>query len=141
MSVPAVLDIVNNWPPLAAMVTDGTQVKVYPDTVPEGVAMPYIAYLLSTVQPIAALNGYPDADYVRLSFECYAKERADALTLADALRDAFDHGGKNGRPLGYLITGMLEQYEPETRSYFVAMEWGLWQGRNDTPGGIAPDLP
>lgn len=141
MSAPAVLDIVNNWPPLAALVTDGAVVKVFPATVPEGTAVPYIAYLLTTVQPIAVFSGRPDADYVRLSFECYAATREDAITLGDALRDAFDHGGLNGRPLGYLITGMLEQYEPETRSFFVAMEWGLWQGRNVTPGGIAPAIP
>ncbi len=141
MSQSPVLDMVSAWQPLATLLTHDGDMQLYAVLAPEGTAPPYVVYGQTGIESLNPLAGITDADHTRLAFECHAKTRGEAMKVADALRDALDHAGPNGRPNGYLEGGYSEAFDIETRLYIVFLDWGLWQGRNPTPGGIAPAIP
>ena len=133
MSAP-ILDVVKSWQPLADLLTttDGT-LKVFPDMALFDTPRPYIVYAQVAKDPIAPYAAIPDADYDRFTFDCWANERDDAMTLAGMLRDAFDHYIAGVRPYGYLVAGFQETFDPEARAYVVAFDWGIWTQRGGPP--------
>jgi hypothetical protein len=128
-----ILDVVTSWPPLASLLAlPNGNLAVFPTVAPHDTPRPYIVYSQSDKTPIMPLAHIPDADYDRFAFDCWASERDDALALAEALRDAFDHY-LNGSPWGYLASGFTEMFDIETRAYVVAFDWGVFTQRGGPP--------
>jgi hypothetical protein len=128
-----ILDVVASWPPLVAMVTlPGGELAVYPSVAPHDTPRPYIVYGQTDKTPLMPLAHLGGADYDRYAFDCWATERDDAVALAGAMRDAFDHY-RNGEPWGYLASGFTEMFDIETRAYLVSFDWGVYTQRGGPP--------
>lgn len=70
--------------PLSAMVED----RIYPDLIPEGVAIPYVGYERANADPLRTLEGTVLAEDVGLVIACWAATRVQANQIADAVRAA-----------------------------------------------------
>ncbi len=127
-----ILDVAKSWQPLADMLALGNTWRLYPNNAPADAPRPYIVYAQVSKTPIEPFAAAPVADYDRYTFDCWANERDDAMTLADAMRDAFDHY-LNGRPYGYMAGGFTELFDPESRAFVVSFDWGMWTNRGGPP--------
>lgn len=62
--------------------------RIYPDVLPEGVAVPYIGYERTDAQPVTTLEGTVLAWRVNIALVCWSATRIQANTIADTVRAA-----------------------------------------------------
>lgn len=64
--------------------------RIYPVTVPQQAAPPFIRTNLISTTPIDSKNGPADTDQHRVQIDCIATSYTQALTIAQAVRTALD---------------------------------------------------
>jgi hypothetical protein len=87
--------------------------RIYPQIAPEGAAYPLVNYRIINKSPIVTIDGVVHATDYQVVFECWAKNYASALTVADSVRAAIHASGLDFS----VIDEPGEDYEPQTDSF------------------------
>jgi len=83
-----VFAVMANWPTVESILGYDSAVRVYPSVIPQGTAMPAVAYALRT-DAISALTGDVVMYQTRIVVQCWAEGIAEAKSVADAIIGAF----------------------------------------------------
>lgn len=97
--------------------------RIYPQAVPEGIAMPFVVYRRTSQDPLATLQGAEGSVNSVFSFDCYADTYAAALSTAAAVRTAI--AGASGLT-SYPDAGSGEDYEPVIDAFMEPVIYGFW---------------
>lgn len=92
---------------------------------PDDVVAPYITWQLIAGTPENHLSGTPTTDRMTLQVNCwYPETNGDKgiVTLAEAVRDAIE-------PVAHMTAIVVDQQEPETRLYWMALEFDWFNDR------------
>lgn len=74
----------------ATGVTNVTSTRIYPDTVPQNAAFPYVVFQVIGTQPTDSKDGVSKLDVVRIQVDCYSTDYDTTDTLSTAVRAALD---------------------------------------------------
>lgn len=114
--------------------TDGTvsasvSTRIYPDTVPQQAAFPFIAYTLVSTAPTDIKDGVSPLDTISLQVDIYSQDYGVTQGLNDAVRTALDrYRGTNN---GVVIDGIrfantgAGRYDEELEVYWVSQDYDV----------------
>lgn len=116
-------------PPIYTLLTASNAVKalvstrIYPHgEAPQDATKPYVTWFLVTGTPELLLNGAPDIDRCTVQVDCWHPTSNGVVSLATTVRTALEAAGH--------VTGViLNQREPETRLYRLAMQYDYFLPR------------
>ena len=77
-----------------AAVTALVSTRIYPNNVPQDVALPFLAYTITAVEPTMTKDVKSPLDVIRFSVDCYSTNYDMTMQIANAVRAALD-GYKN----------------------------------------------
>ena len=77
-----------------AAVTALVSTRIYPNNVPQDVALPFLAYSITAVEPTMTKDVKSPLDVIRFSVDCYSTNYDTTMQIANAVRAALD-GYKN----------------------------------------------
>jgi hypothetical protein len=96
--------------------------KVWPQAVPEDVALPFVVYRVVNKSPLTTLNDSEDLVNTIISFESYADDYQSALTLSASVVTAIETSGLTY----YKTTAPGEDYIPLIDGYVEPVFFGFW---------------
>lgn len=73
---------------VTALLGSGAAIRLFPNTIAQGVAMPAVAYAVNS-DPVALLDGTVGIVQSRVVVQCWAEGIAQAQAVADAVQAAF----------------------------------------------------
>lgn len=88
--------------------------------------LPMVLYIRKSREPLQTLLGPTGDVNSEFVFECYAKHKMEALTLADEVRAAILAARDNVLPIQYEMQATTEDYTPETMEYMEPVAFGFW---------------
>ena len=94
--------------------------RVFPQKMPQGVALPAIRYAVVDDVPVNSVEGTGVTARARVQVDVFAKKYLDAQGLADAVVGAVGAGG--------LLLDRRDGYEDETELHRVSMDFSMWHG-------------
>lgn len=97
--------------------------RVYPDTAPEGVRLPFIVYQQVGGAPLEFLAGVPDKKNGRFQIEVWSKRRAEASGL---IRQIEDIVRTDSTLLGTTLAGALATYDDVLNWYGARQDFSIW---------------
>lgn len=114
---------------LALVGLDGLgNVKIYPDEIPEGEAVPAVVYERPDSQPEYTLDGALAVTRVSISITCWAKTRTAANAIALEVVGAMYAAGLSPTPnKGGDQTAGGSVYEPELDEYGAVRVFDVWE--------------
>jgi hypothetical protein len=129
MSLPPVFTLLAAAPEVTAIV-GAAPVRVFPGgVIPQGQAMPAIAWLVVAGMPENMLADRAVVDNQRVQIDCWAADFNSANALFEAVRTALE-------PHAYLVamndpegTSTNTGYDIETRRYRISSDWSFWVHR------------
>lgn len=89
---------------------------------PQGVARPYVTWQLVSGSPDNTLSELPLVDRIVVQVDCWHPDDAGVEALATAVRDALELHG-------HMTAVLLDQREPDTKLYRIAMQFDVWLSR------------
>lgn len=95
--------------------------RVFPYVAPPAAALPRITYARLVNTPEANLQGNNGLDAVRVQVDCWADNAVQAETMAQEVRVAMA-----GAPFKTLLLSDFGDYEPDTRTYRLSMDFRCW---------------
>jgi Protein of unknown function (DUF3168) len=106
--------------------------EVYEEAAPQDIKLPMVIYVRKSRDPISTLLGATGDVNSEIIFECYAYTKAEALTVAEAVRAAIVAarssflGGTGLLPTQYELTVTTEAYTPDVMEYMEPVAYGFW---------------
>ncbi|WP_454056035.1 DUF3168 domain-containing protein [Cupriavidus sp. Marseille-Q8015] len=97
--------------------------RVYPDTAPDGVQLPFIVYQQVGGTPLEFLSGVPDKKNARFQIEVWAAGRVQASGL---IRQAEDIVRTDPVLLATTLTGALATYDDVLNWYGAQQDFSIW---------------
>lgn len=97
--------------------------RVYPDTAPKGVQMPFIVYQQVGGTPLEFLAGVPDKRNGRFQVEVWAAGRVQASGL---IRQVEDIVRTDPVLLGTTLSGALGTYDDVLNWYGAQQDFSIW---------------
>lgn len=97
--------------------------RVYPDTAPEGVVLPFIVYQQVGGVPLDFLEGLPDKRNGRFQVEVWAARRAQASGL---IRQVEDIVRTDPVLMGTTLAGALATYDSVLNWYGAQQDFSIW---------------
>ncbi|USE78908.1 DUF3168 domain-containing protein [Cupriavidus gilardii] len=97
--------------------------RVYPDTAPDGVQLPFIVYQQVGGTPLEFLAGVPDKRNGRFQIEVWASRRAEASGL---IRQVEDIVRTDPVLLGTTLAGALATYDDVLNWYGAQQDFSIW---------------
>lgn len=98
--------------------------RVFPEFAPQDVASPFVVIRRTLHEPLMALMGYAGITKSVFVFECYADNKATALTVASEVIDAIDASALIRDKFREPVSG--EDFEPETMSMMEPVQYSIW---------------
>jgi hypothetical protein len=95
--------------------------RIYPVIAPQSAALPMIVYQRVSTVPVTSIDGDSGLDSVRMQVSCWAKTYAETKSLAAAVRSAV-----MANLIG-VTDSELDDYDAETRSFRVIIDFVVWQ--------------
>jgi hypothetical protein len=102
----------------AAGVTALAGSRIYPDELPEDYDLPAVVFGRTATELVATIHGTLAARRARIQVNCWAKERLDAETLADAVQAAL-------LAAGHLPAARESDLEPQTGACVSALDFNI----------------
>ena len=99
----------------AAGVTALVSARIYPDELPQDYVMPAIVFGRVATEIVATIHGTVAARRARMQINCWATERLDAETLADAVLSAM-------LAAGHFPAARESDLEPQTGACVSALD-------------------
>lgn len=90
------------------------------------VDLPMVLYVRKSRDPLQTLLGSTGDVNSEFVFECYAKHKMEALTLADEVRAAIVAAMDTVLPIQYEMPATTEDYTPEVMEYMEPVAFGFW---------------
>lgn len=118
--------IAQNAPAMTALIAT----RFYPDTKPQGAALPAIAYQrISTPRILTLKEGKSTLAYPRFQLTVFARSASDRAALKDAIRATY--AGYSDLAAGGSIDRILidaedDTYTPETSTYSSMIDLIVW---------------
>lgn len=101
----------------------GAEPRVYPSgEAPQEGARPYATWQVVSAVPLSLLDGPPPMDQYRVQVDSWAATRAEAHQVATAIRDVLEQ-------VGYLVGIQLDERDPDTRLWRIALDFTVWTDR------------
>ncbi|CAG9177752.1 DUF3168 domain-containing protein [Cupriavidus pampae] len=97
--------------------------RVYPDTAPDGVVLPFIVYQQVGGDVVDFLAGAPDKQNGRFQIEVWGTTRAQASAL---IRQVATIVPENPALLGSPLGGALSNYDGVLNWYGAQQDFSLW---------------
>lgn len=121
MMLPTIFAWLKAAPAVTAIL--GATPKVYRHAdAPQGTAAPYVVWTAISTAPENNLSDLPPIDRVTVQVDCYHTTDQGVVDLATAVRDALEpHGHMTGAP--------VDQREPQTRLYRMALQFDIFLAR------------
>lgn len=85
--------------------------------------LPYVTWFVATAAPENQLSGTPSTDRMTIQVNCWHDTSAGIDLLAQAVRDAIE-------PVAYMTGMPIDQREPETRLYWIALQFDWYNDRD-----------
>lgn len=107
---------------VAAFVND----RIYPEIVPQGVAMPAITYSMLDGQPQNSLDGFTSGlSRYPVQIDCWANTKTAVNALALVVRDRMNVAASTFRSV---LTNypLIDDYEPDTKRYRRSIGCACW---------------
>lgn len=89
--------------------------RIYPDAIPENVALPAVVYVRANTTPYYNIGGYLLAEDVKFAITAWAESRTNAEAVADQIRIALDNSGNP-------ITDRSSGFDAEVGLFAVTIE-------------------
>lgn len=89
---------------------------------PQDVARPYVTWQLIAGEPANTLSETPAVDRCTLQVDCWHPTDAGVVDLSTAVRNAIE-------PHAHLTATLIDEQEPETRLYRLALQFDWWHPR------------
>lgn len=89
---------------------------------PQTVAVPYVTWFLSSGRPDNCLDGVAPVDEDTVQVDCWARSRAEAKQLAQAVREAIE-------PEQYLTSVSGVSVDPDTKRFRITLTFTFWTPR------------
>ena len=96
--------------------------KVYPQAVPADVELPFVVYRVINKDPLTTLNDSVDDINSIVTFESYADDYAEALSISADVVTAIEASGLTY----YKTQSPGEDYEVVTDAYMEPVFFGFW---------------
>jgi hypothetical protein len=100
--------------------------RIYPVTLPQGVRLPAIRYMLIDDPPELSHSGSSDLSRPRMQLTAVASTYATAEAIAEALRAALHGSQRWGAGRVSWIAGDVDGFEPETGLYMRHVDVQMW---------------
>lgn len=117
------------FPPIYALLTDDpavygiVNIRVFPHgEAPQDTTKPYVTWFLVTSAPENNLSAIPNVDKCTVQIDCWHKSSSGVVELATAVRNAIESSG-------HVIGIIINQREPDTRLYRLAMQYDYFLNR------------
>jgi len=112
---------------VAALVVD----RVYHEGMPQNVVYPAVAYAKTSVERFQTLAGPSSLVKARVNVDVWAKTSAEAIALADAVKDALDGvtgslGGLSIQSCSYVSEADLSEFEGDRSDRHLTIEFEIW---------------
>lgn len=99
--------------------------RIYPQVIPQGSAMPAVAYSVVDEVPENSLTGWSSGlSNARVQVDAYAPTYVSAQALADAIAGALATYQTSG--LSVLLESKRDGYEDETSLHRVSLDFSMW---------------
>jgi hypothetical protein len=106
------------------VVTTGTTPRIFrAGDAPQDVTRPYITWQLVSGTPENNLSELPPFDRQSVQVDCWHPADRSIDDMASAVRDAIE-------PVAHMTSVLLNNRDPETRLYRIAMQFDFFNGRN-----------
>jgi len=117
--LPPIYTILSGNSGVAALVST----RIYPHgDAPAEVTAPYITWFVVDGIPENQLSAVPDMDRFVVQVDCWHSTSAGVDVLATAIRSALE-------PVSHVTGILLNQREPETRLYRIALQFDYFMSR------------
>ncbi|MGH7785088.1 MAG: hypothetical protein ACREO5_14770 [Candidatus Binatia bacterium] len=103
--------------------------RIYPEAAPESIDLPMVIYVRKLREPLMTLGGPSGDVQSEFIFECYAKSKMEALTVADDVRTAIlaaMDASPALLPIQYETQVSTEDYLPEVMEYMEPVGFSFW---------------
>ena len=114
-----------------AAVTDLVSTRIYPESAPEGAAMPYIVYSIVGNTP-AETKGETVIDEAQIELFCVAKRYSGCMTLADTVRSVLDRSdytntdaGKEIDVRSIIYTNEVTEVNQDRNTYVAIQDYTM----------------
>lgn len=93
--------------------------RIYPDAIPEGDALPAVVYQRASTDPVTTIGGSTMAESVRFEISAWADTRASAEAVADQVSSAVSGSGNP-------FTDRTSGFDGECGLYAVTVSCDWW---------------
>lgn len=107
---------------VTSLLTNGSNIKVYRDVVPQSSSIPYVRWSIVGGTPENYISNTPGIDSTRYQFDVFAINQQSCDQIYSAIRNVLEQHG-------HIVSFNLSLQDEETRNYVLSFDMQFWVSR------------